>query len=977
MKRLTVGGAVVTAFTAVALVASSLAGAAKVAPEFSAGAANKSCSNFQGAGQTWIELKVDPNANGTFSDGTLTVTITNTQNDKTFDWSSNIGVDAVFVKAGNDGSYLYRYDPPSEETSDSGLTSPGDSGNEISHISFCYDVDPKGSLTVIKNVVNDNGGTASASNWTMNVAGPTALSFAGAGAPGTTNQVNAGNYTITESGGPSGYALTYSGDCNAQGQVTVPANGSATCTLTNDDNELPPPPEKGTITVEKQTIPAGYVPPQGGFDFTGAIVAKLLDDQSETVEVEAGTYTVTEDLDGRPFWDLISITCDDGDSTGDLETKTATYEVAAGEDVTCVFTNQKRSLLIVEKETNPEGAGGDQEFAFETSYGDFSLAEGDENGAPLPAGSYSVVETVPDGWVLESASCDNGDDPRLGPIELPADTVVRCTFVNARVEPEPGTIVVEKETLPAGDEQEFPFEFGDTDFTLADGESRTFGDLDAGAYSVAEDTPEGWDLTSAACVSDLNQGPIAPGEIALATGETVTCTFVNTKRGSIIVEKQTSPAGADGFAFTGHAAGTIGDDEQIVVPNLVPGTYTSTESAAEGWLLTAIECDDEDSSGNVGTRTATFDVDPGENVRCTFTNVQQVVVQGQGAIDVQKSASSTSIKEPGGQVTYSVRITNTSSVGITVTNVVDDKFGDLDDSGGNGCFDVPINLAPGEFASCQFSGQVTGAAGTDHVNVVCADATDASGNPLKDCDDARVTITPRLIDLVVVKTATSPTPRNGTVNYSLTVTNKGPDTATNVQLADPAPAGITYLTANPSQGTCNVGAALVTCALGALAPGQTVTVAITARATAVGSHTNTATVTGSGGRETNPADNVDSAVTVVPAPLTPPTQRTPPAVDSDVCLSLTVTPKMIKADGKKDRVVAKVRAAAKPMKNVKVLIRGVGIRKSSKTNSKGIAVIVINPKKPGLITITTVGKGDSCGARRIGVVGVFLPPLTG
>ena len=95
--------------------------------------------------------------------------------------------------------------------------------------------------------------------------------------------------------------------------------------------------------------------------------------------------------------------------------------------------------------------------------------------------------------------------------------------------------------------------------------------------------------------------------------------------------------------------------------------------------------------------------------------------------------------------------------------------------------------------SCQFVGQVTGTAGgPDHVDTVCADATDEFGNALKDCDDARVTFTPKLIDLVIVKDASSPTPLNGTVNYSLTVTNKGPDTATNVQLADPAPAGIEY-----------------------------------------------------------------------------------------------------------------------------------------------------------------------------------------
>ena len=187
-----------------------------------------------------------------------------------------------------------------------------------------------------------------------------------------------------------------------------------------------------------------------------------------------------------------------------------------------------------------------------------------------------------------------------------------------------------------------------------------------------------------------------------------------------------------------------------------------------------------------------------------------------------------------------------------------------------------------------------------------ASGTDENGNKVSDSDDARVEITERLIDLVIVKEASSPTPLNGIVDYSLTVTNKGPDTATNVQLADPAPAGITYLTANPSQGTCNLSPALITCSLGTIAAGQTVTIAITARATTVGSHTNTATVTGGGGRETNPADNVDTAVTVVPAPLKPPVVK--PQPEPAVCLSLTVSPKMITADGKPDKVTAKVTA---------------------------------------------------------------------
>ena len=132
----------------------------------------KDCADNVGAGQTWTQLKVDidPLVDGVYSDGTLTVTISNAQNDKTFDWSSNIGVDAVIVKGGSDGTYLYRYDPPTEQTSDSGLTSPGE--NAISHVNFCYDVAQTGSLTVIKTVINDDGGNASSDDWTMNVAGP-------------------------------------------------------------------------------------------------------------------------------------------------------------------------------------------------------------------------------------------------------------------------------------------------------------------------------------------------------------------------------------------------------------------------------------------------------------------------------------------------------------------------------------------------------------------------------------------------------------------------------------------------------------------------------------------------------------------------------------------------------------------------------------------------------------------------------------
>ena len=50
-------------------------------------------------------------------------------------------------------------------------------------------------------------------------------------------------------------------------------------------------------------------------------------------------------------WDLDSIECSDGNSTG--TGAVATYEVAAGETVTCTFHNVKRGEVRVIKSTDP------------------------------------------------------------------------------------------------------------------------------------------------------------------------------------------------------------------------------------------------------------------------------------------------------------------------------------------------------------------------------------------------------------------------------------------------------------------------------------------------------------------------------------------------------------------------------------------------------------------------------------------------
>jgi hypothetical protein len=88
-------------------------------------------------------LKVEPVADGTFTDGTLTVTIDvrDTAAGQVFDWTSNIGVDQVIAKGGNTAN-IYTYDPPAESTGDTGLHAPANASGKfagLSHISFCYD----------------------------------------------------------------------------------------------------------------------------------------------------------------------------------------------------------------------------------------------------------------------------------------------------------------------------------------------------------------------------------------------------------------------------------------------------------------------------------------------------------------------------------------------------------------------------------------------------------------------------------------------------------------------------------------------------------------------------------------------------------------------------------------------------------------------------------------------------------------------
>jgi hypothetical protein len=202
-----------------------------------------------------------------------------------------------------------------------------------------------------------------------------------------------------------------------------------------------------------------------------------------------------------------------------------------------------------------------------------------------------------------------------------------------------GTIVIKKETNPDEDPNATDFGFAITDgttpttFSLKDDGTQTFTDAKQGQYTVTEDDPgAGWDLTGLSCDSaattDLGT---RTATFDLDAGETVTCTYTNRKRGTIVVAKQTDPGGLpDSFGFTAGSpldpgTFTLQDDGTRVYSNVVPGTYTVDEDPKDGFALTELTCVDPSSDSGadaLNARRAVFEVGAGETVQCTFFNQQ-------------------------------------------------------------------------------------------------------------------------------------------------------------------------------------------------------------------------------------------------------------------------------------------------------------------------------------------------------------------
>lgn len=106
-------------------------------------------------------------------------------------------------------------------------------------------------------------------------------------------------------------------------------------------------------------------------------------------------------------------------------------------------------------------------------------------------------------------------------------------------------------------------------------------------------------------------------------------------------------------------------------------------------------------------------------------------------------------------------------------------------------------------------------------------------------------------------------------SYTITATNNGPSAEYQPLVANALPPGVSYVASTTSQGTCT-GTTMLSCNIGWMTNGETVTITVTVTATATGQATDGATTSPTGDVvDPNDANNTAThSTTIAPAPLT-------------------------------------------------------------------------------------------------------------
>lgn len=353
------------------------------------------------------------------------------------------------------------------------------------------------SLTLVKEVVNDNGGTATAIDFTLSASGPTPISGAGGVASGAS--FVQGTYSLSETN-VSGYtASTWScvGGTQDGSNITVGLGEEATCTITNDDQ----PGTLRVVKVVKNDNGGSFNPEDFSFSVNGDTAVAFETDGENDLTVNAGSYNIIEPA---------------------VSGYTTTYDncsnvvVANGGEATCIITNDDKQAYVIVDKTVVNDNGGS------VVANDFNLkvdgnAVLDEIAYPVNPGSHTVSEINLSGYTVGDW---DGDCDTDGIVSVALGEIKTCTITNDDMAPQ---LIVIKHVIndDGGVAQASDFimhltgsNLSNNDF--AGSESGVTVTLDAGSYSANEILDDGY-------VKILS--PDCSGTIEV--GETKTCIITN------------------------------------------------------------------------------------------------------------------------------------------------------------------------------------------------------------------------------------------------------------------------------------------------------------------------------------------------------------------------------------------------------------------------------------------------------------------
>src|SRR5438876_442399 len=489
-------------------------------------------------------------------------------------------------------------------------------GIQFSTVTVCTFTNTKqpAHITVTKVVVNDNGGTASVPNYTLKVGNNVVTS-------GVSADVVEGTYAITESGGPSGYTASFSGDCDANGNTTLKSGVSNSCTITN--NDIPP-----SLTLSKiVTNNNGGSTSSGAWTLSasGPTPISGAGGASSGPNFSAGTYTLSES-GGPSGYTASGWSCTGGSQNGNQIT------LAVGQSASCTITNDDiQPQLIVKKVVNNTNGGTKVSSDFTINVtgnaATPSSFPGSSTGTTvtLNAGAYSVSESVPTGYAA-SYSTDCSGSIAVGQTKT-------CTITNQDQPPtlkiikhvvnnNGGTATADQWTMHvgAGNPSQNDFAGSETGVTVT---------INAGQYSVDETGgPSGYQASAWTCTGGSQNG----NTITLALAQTATCTITNDDIAAqlIIVKQVVNAHGgtAEPSAFSGTingitaAGGNTWAGSSTTKTLTGVGSYTVTENTAAGYAASySADCSSTISLGQTKTCTITNnDIAPSLTLTKTVRN---------------------------------------------------------------------------------------------------------------------------------------------------------------------------------------------------------------------------------------------------------------------------------------------------------------------------------------------------------------------